>query len=238
MNSYDKTAEKYEYTALIDTRAQEGSAYAMNRINNAILQAATNNNQKKITVIVAPFQKTAGINSFVKIFSGLSYAFIMAIAMCLLPASLITYIVKERECNAKHQQIVSGASITAYWFSNFFVDLVKYMIPAIINVLAAIILDASALIEGKKLGALWLTFMLYGFAVIPFVYLTAFFFRNHGTAQITSFLFNFCTGFIGSLIITILRMFDFNGKKTAILLWAFRCLPSFCMVEGLLNLVK
>ena len=210
----------------------------MNRINNAILRAATNNSQKKITVLIAPFQKTAGADSFAQLFNGLTYALIMGIAMCLLPASLITYIVKERECNAKHQQIVSGASISAYWLSNFLFDIVKYMIPAVINVLAAIILNASALTDGEKLGALWLDFMLYGFAVIPFVYLTSFFFTNYGTAQIASFLFNFGTGFIGSLVVAILRMFDFNGKKTVTLLWSFRCLPSFSMVDGLLNIVK
>ena len=238
MNSYDKTSYNYQYTALIDTRAQEGSAYAMNRINNAILRAATNNNQKKITVIVAPFQKTAGSKSFDNIFKGLIYAFVMGIAMSLLPASLITYIVKEREFNAKHQQVVSGVSIYAYWFSNFFFDIIKYLIPAIINVLAAMILDASALIDGDKLAALWLDFILYGFAIIPFVYLTAFLFRNYGTAQIASFFFNFCTGFIVGLIVSLMKIFDSTRSVAQVLQWLLRPLPSFAMTSALLNLAK
>jgi len=238
MNTYDEATNNYEYTAFLDTRAQEGSAYAMNKINNAILRAATGNSQLTITTIVAPFEKTSGAKAIDDVFSGVVYAFVFGIALSLIPASLITYIVKEREFNAKHQQIVSGVSITAYWFSNFFVDIVKYMITAVICALMAIALDAAALIDGDKLGALWLVFILYGFAIIPFVYLTAFLFRNYGTAQITAFFFNFCTGFILGLIISLLRLFDGTRGAGDALIWIFRPLPSFSMASGFFNLAN
>jgi len=238
MNSYDEAAQNYDYTVLLDTRAQEGSAYAMNKINNAILRDATNNDQATITVINAPFLKTTGAKSIDQVFSGVIYAFVLGIAMSLIPASLITYIVKEREHNAKHQQIVSGVSIHAYWFSNYFVDLIKYLIPAVISALMALALDASALIDGDKYGALWLTFIFYGFSIIPFVYLTAFLFRNYGTAQIASFFFNFCTGFILSLLISLLRLFDSTRTVGDVLQWFFRPLPCFAMTYGFLNLAK
>ena len=238
MNSYDDGTKNYQYTALLDTRAQEGSAYAMNKINNAILRAATGDSSKRITVIDAPFEKTAGSKSVDQVFSGLVYAFVLGIAMSLLPASLITYIVKEREFNAKHQQIVSGVSITAYWFSNFLVDIIKYMIPAVISALVTMGLDATALIQGDKLGALWLDFILYGFAIVPFVYLTAFLFRNYGTAQIASFFFNFCIGFIVGLVVSLLRLFDSTQDAAEIIHWVFRPFPSFAMCYGFLNLAN
>jgi len=238
MNSYDDGTKNYEYTAFLDTRAQEGSAYAMNKINNAILKAATGDDSKRITVINAPFLKTAGSKSVDQIFSGVVYAFVLGIAMSLLPASLITYIVKEREFNAKHQQIVSGVSITAYWFSNFLVDIIKYMIPAVISALVTMGLDATALIKDDKLGALWLDFILYGFAIVPFVYLTAFLFRNYGTAQIASFFFNFCTGFILGLVVSLLRLFDSTQGAGEVLQWILRPLPSFSMCYGFLNLAN
>jgi len=238
MNSYDKGTETYAYTAFLDTRAQEASPYAMNKINNAILRAATGDSSKTITVVNAPFHKSSGEKKIDQIASGVVYAFVLAIAMSLLPASLITYIVKERECNAKHQQIVSGVSTLAYWISNFFVDIIKYLIPAVINVLAAIVLEAHALIDGDKLGALWLEFILYGFAIIPFVYLTAFLFRNYGTAQIASFFFNFCTGFILGLVVMLLKIFDSTRNASQVIQWIFRIFPSFSMTYGLLNLAK
>ena len=238
VTQFDTTLNQYFYTTFLDTRAQEGSVYAMNKVNNAILRTATGNSKKTITVINTPFHKTAGSKSIDKIASGIIYAFVMGIAMSLLPASLITYIVKERECNAKHQQIVSGVSTLAYWTSNFFVDIIKYMIPAVINVVAAIVLEASALTDGDKLKALWLEFILYGFAIIPFVYLTAFLFRNFGTAQIAAFFFNFATGFIMGLIVALLRAFELTRHSGEILQWALRPFPSFAMTYGLLNLAK
>jgi len=238
MQSYDDTNNQYGYTAFLDTRAQEGSAYAMNEINNAILRTATGNTSKTIRVVIAPFLKTEGAKSIDKIFGGLIYAFVLSISMSLLPASLITYIVKERELNSKHQQIVSGVSITAYWLSNFFVDIIKYIIPAVTCALATMALDASALIEGDKLLALWLDFILYGFAIVPFVYLIAFLFRNYGTAQIASFFFNFASGFILGLIVSLLRIFESTQSVGEALQWAFRILPSFAMTSGFLNLAN
>jgi len=237
MEEYDSTNHAYDYTIFLDTRAQEGSAYAMNKINNAILKAAAGSS-KSITVVNSPFLKTAGAKSIDQVFSGLIYAFVLAIAMSLLPASLITYIVKEREFNAKHQQIVSGVSITAYWLSNFFVDIIKYMIPAVINALLAMAMNATALVDGDKLGAMWLDFILYGFAIVPFVYLTAFLFRNYGTAQIASFFFNFCTGFILGLAASIFKLFDSTRNIGEILQWIFRPLPSFSMTFGFINLAN
>ena len=38
---------------------------------------------------------------------------------------------KEKEFNIKHQQLVSGVSILAYWVSNYFVDFIKYLIPGV-----------------------------------------------------------------------------------------------------------
>ena len=238
MNSYDDGTKNYQYTAFLDTRAQEGSAYAMNKINNAILRAATGDSSKTITVIDAPFLKTLGAQAVDQVFTGLVYAFVLGIALSLLPASLITYIVKEREFNAKHQQIVSGVSITAYWFSNFLVDIIKYMIPAVICALMTMALNATALVKDDKLGALWLDFILYGFAIIPFVYLTAFLFKNYGTAQIAAFFFNFCTGFIVGLVVALLKLFDSTRSFAEILQWILRPLPSFSMTYGFLNLAK
>lgn len=37
------------------------------------------------------------------------------IAFCFLPASYVIFVVKEREVKAKHQQIISGVSLSAYW---------------------------------------------------------------------------------------------------------------------------
>ena len=39
------------------------------------------------------------------------------LAIPYVPAAFATFIVREREVKAKHQQLVSGVSIPAYWMS-------------------------------------------------------------------------------------------------------------------------
>mmetsp|Transcript_24372 Transcript_24372/g.21540 ORF Transcript_24372/g.21540 Transcript_24372/m.21540 type:complete len:1036 (+) Transcript_24372:413-3520(+) len=181
-NEIDRTSQSYSYLLLVDTRAREASSVAMNHIHNAILRYASGNDDLNIQVTNKPFPLTAGSKSIEDAVDGLSLAFIFAIGISFLPASLVTFIVKERELNVKHQQIVSGVSLTAYWAANYFVDVVKYFIPAILCCLFALAMDAAALIDGENYGALWVLFMLYGLAITSFVYFTSFAFKDYGTA--------------------------------------------------------
>jgi len=235
MNDYNTAGKVYEYYAFIDTRAQEASPFAMNKINSAILQATRG---KKISTVIEPFHGTRGTQAIDTAISGIVYAFVFAIGMSFIPASLITFIVKEREVNAKHQQLVSGVSLTAYWFSNFFVDFLKYLFPAVINALLAMAMDATAIVENDKLKACWALFILYGLSVIPFVYLKSFLFKDYGTAQIASFFFNFGSGFIGGIAVSILRLIESTRNIAKVLQWILRVLPTFAMTYGFMNLAN
>ena len=235
LEELDKTTQNYQYKAIIDTRAQEAAPFAMNKINNAILKYATGNDIQ-IKVIVAPFEQTEREKTIQSTATGGIYAFSFALAMSFVAGSLIAYIVKEREVNAKHQQIVSGVSIPAYWYSNFFVDYLKYLVPAVICALLALAFNASALIDNGKYGCLFLIFLLYGLAIIPFTYLTSFLFKSYGGAQVASFFFNFATGYIAGLAVSILKMIDSTKNVALVLQWILRPLPSFTMTYGFLNI--
>ena len=66
-----------------------------------------------------------------------------SIGLSFIPASLITFIVKERNDNVKHQQIVSGVSILSYWLSNYFLDMIKHLVPAIVCFLMVLAYDIT-----------------------------------------------------------------------------------------------
>ena len=76
---------------------------------------------------------------------------IFAIGMAFIPTGLITFIVKERENNVKHQHLVSGVSIPAYWISAYFWDLLKYQIPGILSPLFILAFDLKSLIDTSEL---------------------------------------------------------------------------------------
>merc|ERR1711871_883466 len=52
----------------------------------------------------------------------------MLLALPFVPASFITYIVREKEVKAKHQQMVSGIGVVSYWLSNFLWDNLSFTI--------------------------------------------------------------------------------------------------------------
>lgn len=52
-------------------------------------------------------------------------SFIIAIAFALIPSSIISFIINEREKNLKHMQMISGMNLSAYWVSNYVFDILK-----------------------------------------------------------------------------------------------------------------
>ena len=61
----------------------------------------------------------------------LVFNFMVAIGISLIPCTMISFILKEREENLKHMQMVSGMSLTAYWVSNLLADVIKVYIPLV-----------------------------------------------------------------------------------------------------------
>jgi hypothetical protein len=90
--------------------------------------------------------------------SGISTGFIIATAYSVLGQSLLINLVLERGSNLKHQQIVSGASIFAYWSSTYIVDIIKGLIPGLVGIIAPPIfgIDVSEI-------AYFISYLPYGF---------------------------------------------------------------------------
>jgi len=231
----DTSSHSYSYHAFIDSRAQDAPPFAVNKINQAIIRLATNN-PVTIKQYISPFANTKGIGTLENTLDSIPISFIFSIGMSFIPASVITFIVKERELNVKHQQIVSGVSLGAYWLSNYFVDIMKYMVPSILSSLVAKAMNAEGLVSGDRYGMVWLLFVFYGFSITSFVYLTSFLFKDYGAAQMATFIGNFAVGFIGALAIFILRVISPSTTGIAKALhWIFRLLPTFSLTYGFLN---
>lgn len=61
--------------------------------------------------------------SIQKASGGVSSAFLLAIAWMMVSDSQIQAIIKEREKDVKHQMMISGCSLTAYWVGNYLADI-------------------------------------------------------------------------------------------------------------------
>ena len=91
--------------------------------------------------------------------------------------------VREKESfhNSKHQQLVAGASILAYWLSALLWDLLMYSIPMTITLVMVKVLDMEGFIHYGAYGAMWVLFLGFGLSMIPFCYLISGLFPKRAT---------------------------------------------------------
>ena len=100
--------------------------------------------------------------------------FIM-IAFSFVPAVVVAFIVKEREAshNCKHQQMISGASVPAYWLANYTWDVFVYALPCACSIIVIHAFNIGAFTGTAQASqVVMLLFVGYGLAIMPFTYLT------------------------------------------------------------------
>ena len=239
LDQVDNINKVYSYTIFFNTTISPGASLATNMMNTAILRQATGDKNANIKVGVVGLLLTKQLASFNNTAVGFISVFLFALAYAFIPAGVILFIVKEREHNSKHQQIVSGVSIYAYWFSNLLIDLCKYLIPGIYCALSILIFNVEAFTERDNYGAVWALVLLYGPAMLTFTYLTSFMFKSPESAQIATFVFNFLAGLVFMILSFALRAIK-STRNTAPYVpeLILRLIPTFDFAWGLFQLTN
>jgi len=168
----------------------------------------------------------------------LTSTFVIIIAFSWIPPAIVAYIVREREShhNSKHQQLISGVSVLAYWTANLLWDLCLYVLPLSLSMLFLWLFGIDAFVDN---GAFWASFVVfagYGFAIAPFSYLLSFLFAKHTSAQILSLVVNFLTGLLLMLTSYILNLIESTKDVNESLMWIYRLFPGFCLGHGLFEI--
>ncbi|EAR86885.2 ABC transporter family protein (macronuclear) [Tetrahymena thermophila SB210] len=237
---------KYQYITELNTIARDSSGVYVNAMNQAIINSYLQykskvNNQPtarkiQINATFQPWPLTEKIKSLEGTADGLVSSFIFSIGFSFIPASIITFCVKERTENIKHQQLVSGVGIVSYWASNIIMDMVKHIFPAAFCILMVKVYDIDTFMDGNTFSAIVLLMFLYGWSVIPFTFVTSFLFGDYGNAQVSAFFINFLCGGILPTIVAILRIIESTENSGIALGWIFRIIPSFSFGYGILNI--
>ena len=239
LESVNPTDKIFKYTVFFNTTTAPSSPISTNIMNQAILRYTTGDPKASIKIGSSSLKLTKQIASFNNTAVGFIAVFLFSLAYAFIPAGIILFIVKEREHNSKHQQIVSGVSIYAYWFSNLLIDYMKYLIPGIYTGLSILIFGVDAFTERDNYSMVWALIISYGPAMLGFTYLTSFFFTNPESAQIFTFIFNFLAGLIFMIISFALRVIkstrDIAPYFPELLL---RLIPTFDFSWGLFQITN
>lgn len=97
------------------------------------------------------------------------------IPYCYISGAFTVFMVKERANKSKHIQLISGSSLTAYWFSSYLFDLACYFILTIGIMLVFLMYGSeSAQVFVGDVQSFFCTMALtfgYGLSILPFSYL-------------------------------------------------------------------
>lgn len=138
-------------------------------------------------------------------------AFAIMISFGFVSAFAMVFIVQEKEEEIKIQQFINGLSIPSYWMANLLFDGFMYIFPILL------ILGALYLFKIDNLTAhLWpvlVLLFLFAFAMPPFSYIVAHFFKNASSALTISLTVNIIVGSLLFLVCAVFQLLPYVAVR-------------------------
>ena len=168
---------------------------------------------------------------------GFQLSFNIGFAMAFVASFFVIVYIKERVTKAKHLQFVSGINVVMYWLTAFLWDYLTFIVIALLMTVTIGVFQEDGFSTFQELGRIYFVFIMFGFAVLPFVYIAAFFF-NAPASGFTKMSIIFI--FLGVAMYTVvfsMRFEGFNLKHVAdTLTWIFLTVPHFALSNALSNI--
>jgi len=193
----------------------------------AILRVATGDPELNFSMTTTPFPIYQMFIDLEEAAGAFDFVFMTAIALALIPCVMVQFILNERELQLKHQQLLSGMSLAGYWTSNILFDIFMAYVPISLIIMLTFVFD-------KTYDGVWVLFLLYPPAVVPFTYVTSFLFSSDINAQIFTLFLHFLSGGLFTCVVFVLQIIPVTMAWGDALRWVFCIFPSFCVTHGIL----
>nr|XP_038948786.1 ATP-binding cassette sub-family A member 13 [Rattus norvegicus] len=169
-------------------------------------------------------------------------ALCIVLGFSILSASIGSSVVKDRVTGAKRLQHISGLGYRTYWLINFLYDMLFYLVSVCLCVAIIAAFQLTAFTFRENLAATALLLALFGYAMIPWMYLISRIFSSSDVAFISYISLNFIFGLCTMLMTTMPRLLAIISKAQSlqkiydVLKWVFTIFPQFCLGQGLIEL--
>ena len=118
-------------------------------------------------------------------------------------------------------------SLAGYWGSNIIFDIFMAYIPMLLIIMLTFVFN-------KNFEGVWLLFLLYPIAIVPFTYVSASVFSTDITAQICTLFMHFVAGGLLVIVVFVLQYLPITMRAGDTLRWVCCIFPSFCVTHGIL----
>uniref|UniRef100_H2T045 ATP binding cassette subfamily A member 3 n=1 Tax=Takifugu rubripes TaxID=31033 RepID=H2T045_TAKRU len=161
--------------------------------------------------------------------TGFAIAINLMYGMASLSSTFALLLVTESSIKSKHVQKVSGVYLSNFWLSALVWDLFNFLLPCLFMLVVFQAFAVEAFVNDNHLVDVLLMLMLYGWAVIPLMYLLSFLFSSAATAFTRLTIFNMI-----SAISLITPFHDFSSELKLqdlahLLDKVFLIFPNYCL---------
>ncbi|KAF6732548.1 ATP-binding cassette sub-family A member 3 [Oryzias melastigma] len=162
--------------------------------------------------------------------TGFAIAINLMYGMASLSSTFALLLVTESSIKSKHVQQVSGVYLSNFWFSALLWDLVNFLLPCLLMLVVFQAFGVEAFVDSNHLIDVLLLLLLYGWAVVPLMYLLSFLFSTAATAYTRLTIFNMISGTATFLAVTIMTIPELNLQDLSHLLdKVFLIFPNYCL---------
>ncbi|XP_029293444.1 ATP-binding cassette sub-family A member 3 [Cottoperca gobio] len=226
---HDKYAEA---TAYFNNEGYHTPATALMMVDNALFKLLAGPNASIQTgnypmprnmSEIAKSQLTEGRTGFI-------IAINLMYGMASLSSTFALLLVTESAIKSKHVQQVSGVYLSNFWFSALLWDLFNFLLPCLLMLVVFQAFGVQAFVDNNHLVDVLFLLLLYGWAVVPLMYLLSFLFSSAATAYTRLTIFNIISGTATFLSVTIMTIPELNLKDMSHLLdKVFLIFPNYCL---------
>ena len=226
----DNINKKYEFIIALNARLRQGVPIYSYYFLKKILEKACGH-ELNIIYTHYPLPMTHDLSEGKSFGNKIAIVLFLAIALALIPANFITLFVKERANNSKHLMRISGINIVSYWIVNYIFEFIKYYFTGGICLLLLYLFDTYK-------EYLYIVYITLGPSMISSTYCLSYFFDNESDAQNVVILVNYLFGYLGSIIVSVLRGINSAKLAAKIIEYFFGIVPIFCFDFAFILLVN
>lgn len=172
---------------------------------------------------------------------GFQLAFNIGFATAFVASFYIIFYIKERVTKAKLLQYVSGVNVVMYWLTAFLWDYLQYIFIAVLMVLTIGVFQENGFATAEELLRTFIVLVSFGFAVLPVVYVSAFFFSAPATGFTKMSIIFIFMGVAMYTVVFSMKFEGFNLRDVAsTMTWIFLTVPHFalCQAFSSLNIIN
>uniref|UniRef100_A0A3Q1GTA6 ATP-binding cassette, sub-family A (ABC1), member 3b n=1 Tax=Acanthochromis polyacanthus TaxID=80966 RepID=A0A3Q1GTA6_9TELE len=221
-----------EATAYFNNEGYHTPATALMMLDNALFRLLAGPNAS-IQTGNYPMPRTlseTAQNQLTEGKTGFAIAINLMYGMASLSSTFALLLVTESSIKSKHVQQVSGVYLSNFWFSALLWDLVNFLLPCLLMLVVFKAFGVKAFVENNHLVDVLLLLLLYGWAVVPLMYLLSFLFSTAASAYTRLTIFNMISGTATFLAVTIMTIPELNLQDLSQLLdKVFLMFPNYCL---------